>query len=88
MNSNNKVVILNIMAKHFFKKVNGGYGDWFDFGACSVTCGEGVQERKRLCDNPSPQYGGESCEKLGPSVETKACQMKSCPGEDVTSHAC
>jgi len=59
--------------------VNGGYGDWFDFGACSVSCGEGVQERKRLCDSPSPQYGGESCEKLGPSVETKACQMKSCP---------
>ncbi|XP_044177006.1 coadhesin-like, partial [Acropora millepora] len=59
--------------------VNGGYGDWFDFGECSVTCGEGVQERKRLCDSPSPQFGGESCEKLGPSVETKACQMKSCP---------
>ena len=30
-------------------------------------------------------FGGLSCDKLelGPSIETKACEMESCPGETV-----
>lgn len=82
--------MIKIMAKHHCQIENGGYGAWSEYGACSVTCGEGIQERKRFCDNPFPKFGGESCEKLelGPSIETKACKMESCPGEDVTFLTC
>ncbi|CAH3019170.1 unnamed protein product [Porites evermanni] len=61
--------------------VDGGYSPWSDFGECSVTCGEGVQQRERRCDSPQPLFGGKSCDKLelGPSIETKACVLDSCP---------
>ena len=62
--------------------VDGGYGPWSEFGACSVSCGEGVQQRERKCDSPEPNFGGETCEQLelGSSIETKACSLESCPG--------
>lgn len=48
-----------------------------------MTCGEGVQQRERRCDSPQPLFGGKSCDELelGPSIETKACVLDSCPGE-------
>ena len=42
--------------------VNGGYGDWGEWGDCSINCGTGgVRYRHRLCDNPPTQYGGDPC---------------------------
>ena len=66
-----------------FFKVDGGYGPWSEYGSCSVTCGEGVQERKRICDHPIPQFAGLRCDQLelGPDSETKSCKMENCPGE-------
>ena len=63
--------------------VDGGYSPWSDFGECSVTCGEGVQQHERRCDSPQPLFGGKICDELelGPSIETKACVLDSCPGE-------
>lgn len=48
-----------------------------------MTCSEGVQQRERRCDSPQPLFGGKSCDELelGPSIETKACVLDSCPGE-------
>lgn len=48
-----------------------------------MTCGEGVQQRERRCDSPQPLFGGKICDELelGPSIETKACVLDSCPGE-------
>ena len=51
--------------------VNGG---WSEYGACSVTCGEGIQTR--ACSNPYPRNGGATC--IGASTE--ACSTLPCPG--------
>ena len=51
--------------------VNGGWGVWSKYSMCSVTCGYGVAQRHRACDNPVPMYGGEQC--AGEKTETKKC---------------
>ncbi|XP_030621020.1 hemicentin-1 [Chanos chanos] len=60
-------------------QVPGGYSDWQEWGPCSATCGEGIQERTRLCNNPAPANGGPPCE--GPDVDYRKCQSSLCPGE-------
>ena len=50
--------------------VDGGYSE---FGACSVSCGGGIQSR--TCDNPAPQHGGANC--IGNA--TRACNTEPCP---------
>lgn len=51
--------------------VHGNWGQWSHFSSCSVECGEGFQERSRLCDNPAPMYGGQLCK--GKDVDTVVC---------------
>ncbi|XP_071836091.1 uncharacterized protein [Apostichopus japonicus] len=57
--------------------VNGSYSNWSNFTECSTTCGGGVKNRTRSCDNPPPQHGGADC--VEPSVEVKDCNMDPCP---------
>ncbi|XP_060071250.1 uncharacterized protein LOC132551155 [Ylistrum balloti] len=57
--------------------VHGGYSSWGGWGACSVTCASGTQTRTRSCNNPTPQYGGNSCS--GSSSEAKSCTKSACP---------
>lgn len=59
--------------------VNGGFSNWEDWGPCSSTCGQGFQERIRLCNNPKPANGGRSCS--GASVDSRKCQAGLCPGD-------
>uniref|UniRef100_A0A3B5AUN6 Cell adhesion molecule-related/down-regulated by oncogenes n=1 Tax=Stegastes partitus TaxID=144197 RepID=A0A3B5AUN6_9TELE len=59
------------------KVQNGGYSNWEDWGPCSSTCGQGFQERIRLCNNPEPANGGRSCS--GPSIDSRKCQTGLCP---------
>ncbi|XP_069039515.1 hemicentin-1 isoform X2 [Lepisosteus oculatus] len=59
-------------------QVPGGFSTWLEWGPCSVTCGRGVQERIRLCNNPAPANGGRQCE--GRSLDSRSCQAKLCPG--------
>ncbi len=58
-------------------KVDGKYGNYGAFSACSVTCGKGTKKRTRECNNPAPQNGGKNCE--GPKEETQECIAKECP---------
>ncbi|XP_027051590.1 sporozoite surface protein 2-like [Pocillopora damicornis] len=60
--------------------IPGGYTDWSKWGECSVTCGGGVQTRKRTCTNPPPSGGGPTCiqQNLGPAEEQKECNSKDC----------
>ncbi|XP_057292316.1 coadhesin-like [Hydractinia symbiolongicarpus] len=58
--------------------IDGGYTDW-NTQPCSRTCGGGAQFRNRTCTNPSPKYGGRSCERLGPTEMTITCNTLPCP---------
>ncbi|KAJ8379625.1 hypothetical protein SKAU_G00004030 [Synaphobranchus kaupii] len=60
-------------------QIPGGFSSWGGWGPCSVTCGQGVQERIRLCNNPIPANGGRPCE--GQSLDSRSCHSKLCPGE-------
>ncbi|KAM6944598.1 hemicentin-1 [Lycodopsis pacificus] len=60
-------------------QINGGYSNWEEWGPCSSTCGQGFQERIRLCNNPEPTNGGRSCS--GPGIDSRKCQNGLCPGE-------
>lgn len=61
--------------------VDGGWGDWSEFGACSVTCASGVRRRERKCDFPVPKNGGKQC--VGESFQTTPCEEKPCPVDGV-----
>ncbi|KAG9483371.1 hypothetical protein GDO78_009341 [Eleutherodactylus coqui] len=68
----------SIVAKASFTvQVHGGFSDWLPWQSCSVTCGQGIQRRIRLCDNPAPANGGLYCQ--GEESETRICQNKLCP---------
>eukprot|EP00112_Aurelia_sp_Birch-Aquarium-sp1_P019789 Seg4965.1 transcript_id=Seg4965.1/GoldUCD/mRNA.D3Y31 product=Hemicentin-1 protein_id=Seg4965.1/GoldUCD/D3Y31 len=57
--------------------VNGGYGKWSKYAACSKSCGGGIQTRTRKCDSPAPQHGGLPC--TDPASESQACNTEKCP---------
>ncbi|XP_060787017.1 hemicentin-1 isoform X2 [Neoarius graeffei] len=62
-------------------QVVGGYSHWQQWGPCSVTCGRGLQQRIRFCNNSTPTNGGAACE--GPDTESRQCQASFCLGESL-----
>ncbi|KAM8887343.1 hemicentin-1 [Spinachia spinachia] len=60
-------------------QISGGYSNWEGWGPCSSTCGQGLQKRIRLCNNPEPANGGQPCS--GHSIDSRKCQAGLCPGE-------
>ncbi|XP_071961462.1 properdin-like [Antedon mediterranea] len=58
--------------------INGIWGNWQPYSACSATCGsDAFRTRDRACDNPPPQYGGNPCP--GESRSTHNCGFGLCP---------
>ena len=57
--------------------VDGDWNAWSDWGACSVTCEQGIQIRTRVCDYPPPLRGGAVCQ--GDAQQSKQCVMDPCP---------
>lgn len=58
-------------------KIDGNWGEWTMWTACSRTCAGGVRFRERACDNPPPSNGGKACQGEGEAEEecnTEACQ--------------
>ena len=51
-------------------------GDWSDWGACSHSCGGGIQA-KEWTTTTEPLHGGTACP--SPSTETQACNEQACP---------
>ncbi|XP_060582606.1 thrombospondin-1-like [Ruditapes philippinarum] len=56
--------------------VNGMWGNWTPWSACSPTCGDsgGSQTRSRSCDNPAPSTDGKDC--VGLVSDTQSCRHK------------
>ena len=59
------------------EKVDGKYGPFGEWGACSEVCGGGSQSRKRKCNNPAPSGGGADC--VGDANGVQACNENACP---------
>ena len=60
--------------------VNGNWSEW-RLGPCSKTCGGGIQNYARVCDNPKPSCEGKQCE--GPTfyAHKQLCNIECCPGQ-------
>ncbi|XP_062929811.1 A disintegrin and metalloproteinase with thrombospondin motifs 13 isoform X1 [Mobula hypostoma] len=58
--------------------VHGAWSAWTPFSSCSRTCGGGVSQRHRHCNNPRPAFGGHKCE--GTDMEAKMCNTQPCQG--------
>nr|XP_023012817.1 A disintegrin and metalloproteinase with thrombospondin motifs 2-like [Leptinotarsa decemlineata] len=67
---------------------DGSWGEWTPWGACSRTCGTGVQFRSRECNDPPPSYGGKPCE--GKPEEWRICRKTDCqePLVDMRAQQC
>ena len=59
--------------------VNGNWSEW-RLGPCSKTCGGGIQNYTRVCDNPKPSCGGKDCDGLAIYTPKKKCKDFCCPG--------
>ncbi|XP_077165765.1 semaphorin-5A isoform X6 [Paroedura picta] len=64
------------------RTINGAWSPWSPWSQCSRDCRRGIRNRKRLCNNPEPKYGGLPC--VGPSLEYQECNILPCP--DSWSH--
>ncbi|KAL8197374.1 UNVERIFIED_CONTAM: A disintegrin and metalloproteinase with thrombospondin motifs 7 [Gekko kuhli] len=59
------------------ESIDGGWGAWSSWAACSRTCGAGLQNAERQCNRPTPKYGGRYC--VGERKRFRVCSMKTCP---------
>ncbi|KAG8133123.1 hypothetical protein E2320_010944, partial [Naja naja] len=57
--------------------INGAWSTWSPWAQCSRDCNRGIRNRKRICNNPEPKYGGLPC--LGPALEYQECNILPCP---------
>ncbi|KAH3784823.1 hypothetical protein DPMN_162894 [Dreissena polymorpha] len=56
--------------------VDGWWTEWGSWSQCTRSCGGGIKSRTRECNNPRPQYGGNTC--TGPEVIHKMCNLVDC----------
>jgi chondroitin sulfate proteoglycan 4 len=55
---------------------DGQWGSWGRWDECSAQCGFGYRTRRRKCDNPFPQGGGQDCQ--GCHLDFELCNTHPC----------
>lgn len=65
--------------------MEGGWGNWSTWGACSRSCGAGVSIQTRECDHPAPAHGGSFC--IGQRARYKTCNIDPCPDNEPSFRA-
>ncbi len=60
--------------------VNGGWTSWTRWTTCSKKCGRGTITRRRSCENPRPQNGGQEC--IGQKDQSRPCYLRKCSEEE------
>jgi chondroitin sulfate proteoglycan 4 len=55
---------------------DGQWGSWGPWEECSAHCGGGYRIRRRRCDNPAPQDGGQDCQ--GCHLDYEQCNAHTC----------
>lgn len=70
-NMESKPCIIN-----YYCPIDGNWGDWATWEACSSKCGGGMRQRRRTCDFPSPKFGGKEC--TGSDVDDESCNEEPC----------
>ncbi|XP_064827116.1 A disintegrin and metalloproteinase with thrombospondin motifs 5-like [Oncorhynchus masou masou] len=63
--------------RHYSASNHGSWSSWGPWGACSRTCGGGVQFAQRLCNNPPPRNNGRYC--TGKRAIYRSCSATPCP---------
>ena len=66
------------IVRTIFHTVHGSWGSWTDVSGCSHSCGGGTHYRIRMCNNPSPSFGGRWCS--GNATKFQHCNTQTCPG--------
>ncbi|XP_057704343.1 A disintegrin and metalloproteinase with thrombospondin motifs 7 isoform X2 [Corythoichthys intestinalis] len=66
-----------VTAGHYPDSVNGGWGTWSEWSACSRSCGAGIESAQRDCDDPVPRNRGKYC--LGERRRYRICNTTPCP---------
>ncbi|XP_053387082.1 uncharacterized protein LOC123541758 isoform X3 [Mercenaria mercenaria] len=74
------VAVATVSSVVYFGVTDGGWTDWEDWRACSVTCGTGFTTRIRTCSNPRPSIMGRYCD--GTSLQVQSCNNTSCSVTD------
>ncbi|XP_060695933.1 A disintegrin and metalloproteinase with thrombospondin motifs 20-like isoform X1 [Hemiscyllium ocellatum] len=59
------------------RPVDGEWGPWGSYGACSRTCGGGIRSAVRDCNKPEPRNGGKYC--VGRRMKFRSCNTEPCP---------
>ncbi|XP_038622928.1 A disintegrin and metalloproteinase with thrombospondin motifs 7 [Tachyglossus aculeatus] len=59
--------------------IHGSWGAWSSWSVCSRSCGAGVQNAERQCNNPTPKYRGKYC--VGERKRFRVCNIKACPSD-------
>ncbi|KAF3706297.1 A disintegrin and metalloproteinase with thrombospondin motifs 5 [Channa argus] len=68
--------------RHYSASNHGSWSSWGPWGACSRTCGGGVQFAQRLCNNPPPRNNGRYC--TGKRAIYRSCNVTPCPASNKT----
>ncbi|XP_062517870.1 coadhesin-like [Corticium candelabrum] len=64
--------------------LDGGWSSWSAFSPCTKSCGGGIKQTFRQCNNPTPRYDGLYC--VGLSQKNCECNKQPCPVDGGWSH--